>query len=168
MRKKFLLLLSALLIFLAYSCAGMGRAPEWGYEKEAVVLHLKSDTRLNLYQGSPHTLVLCVYQLKDPNAFNQLMDEKEGLQRLLECSRFDPGVTGAKMLVILPNRELTERLDRAEGTKYVGIIAGYYQLQKENITRFFQVPVGSFSKKPQKLNVELILGPQEIQETGKK
>ncbi|MBI4848460.1 MAG: type VI secretion system lipoprotein TssJ [Nitrospirae bacterium] len=168
MKRNILLLFFALLVFLTYSCAGMGRGPEYGYEKEGIIVHLKSDPQLNLYQKSPHTLFLCLYQLKDPNTFNQLMDETDGMQKLLECSRFDQSVTGAKSLVILPNQEKTEKLDRAEGTKYVGIIAGYYTLQKDSVTRFFPVQTGTFSSKPKVLNIDLYLGPQEIKEMEKK
>lgn len=168
MKKNILLLFLVLLAAMNYSCATLSRSPEYGYKKEAIILHLKSDPQLNLYQKAPHTLLLCAYQLRDPNAFNQLMDDKEGMQKLLECSRFDPSVTSAKSLVILPNQEIIEKLDRAEGTKYIGIIAGYYTLKKESVTRSFQIPRGFLSGKPKKLNVHLYLGPQEIMEKGKR
>ena len=143
---------------------------EWRYEKEAIRLHLKSDPQLNLYQRSPHTLVLCVYHLRDPNAFNQLLEEKEGLWKLLECGRFDPSVTFSKRVVIQPGQELTELLDRPEGGKYVGLAAGYYLLQKERVVRLFPIPVISEKKgstiflKPGRLNIDLYMGPQEIQD----
>lgn len=47
--------------------------PQWTYEKEAIRLHIKADNKLNLDEGEAHTLLLCVYQLSDPNTFNQLM-----------------------------------------------------------------------------------------------
>jgi predicted component of type VI protein secretion system len=141
---------------------------EWRYEKDAVRLHLKSDPQLNLYQRSPHTLVLCVYHLRDPNAFNQQLEEKEGLWKLLECGRFDPSVTFSKRVVIQPGQELTELLDRPEGAKYIGLVAGYYLLQKERVVRLFPIPVASERRgstvflKPGMLNIDLFLGPQEI------
>jgi len=143
---------------------------EWRYEKDAVRLHLKSDPQLNLYQRSPHTLVLCVYHLRDPNAFNQQLEEKEGLWKLLECGRFDPSVTFSKRVVIQPGQELTELLDRPEGAKYIGLVAGYYLLQKERVVRLFPIPVASERRgstvflKPGMLNIDLFLGPQEIQD----
>jgi len=143
---------------------------QWGYEKDAIRLRVKSDPQLNLYQRSPHTLVLCVYQLKDPNAFNQQLEEKEGLWKLLECGRFDPSVTHSKRVVIQPGQEVTELLDRPEGARYVGLVAGYYALQKERVVRLFPIPVVSEKKgnmiflKPGMLNIDLYMGPQEIQE----
>jgi type VI secretion system VasD/TssJ family lipoprotein len=168
MKKNILLLFLSFIIIMIVSCAGISRAPEYTYEKEAIVLKLRSDPQLNLYRNSPHTLLLCLYQFRDPNVFNQLLDEKDGLQKLLECSRFDPSVTSAKSFVVLPNGEKTEKIDRVEGTKYVGLIAGYYNLQKENVTYFVPVPVSSFGSKPKALNINLYLGPQGIKEAEKK
>lgn len=173
MKRYFEALLLSAVIVLFYSCASapvISQPP--GYEREAIRLHLKGDPRLNLYQGSPHTLVLCTYQLRDPNAFNQLIEDKDGFSKLLECSRFDPSVTYSRMLVIQPGQEVTESLDRAEGTKYVSIIAGYY-FPKKDVVRLFQIPVieetkGLFSRtkttKPGILYIDLYLGPQEIQD----
>ena len=147
--------------------------PDWGYEKDAIRINIKSDPQLNLYHGSPHTLVLCGYQLRDPNAFNQLLDEKDGLSKLLECGRFDPSVTYSKRWIVNPGKDSTESLDRFEGTKYMGIIAGYYYLKKESSTRFFRIPVteekksGAIVSKIEKLNIDLYLTPQEIQVIGR-
>ena len=63
-------------------------------------------------------------------------------------------------------------LDRAEGAKYVAIVAGYYLLVKERFVRVFDVPVvidkkGFFKKtltsKPAPLNLVVTLGPKQIQ-----
>ncbi len=166
--KKYFILLS---IFLFISSCGpkVIIPPDWKYGKDEIRLRLKSDPQLNLYQGNPHTLVVCMYHLRDPNAFNQLVDEKEGLPKLLECSRFDPSVTNAKRFILHPGKELTESLDRPEGAKYVGLVAGYYNLKKEGVIRFFQIPIveekkrGSIIQKPGVLSIDLYLGPHQIQ-----
>jgi predicted component of type VI protein secretion system len=107
--------------------------------------------------------VLCVYQLRDPNTFNQIAGEDEGLSKLLEGSRFDSSVTSSKKFVIHPDTEISETLDRAEGAKYVCIVAGYYELEKDQILRRIPIPLSIFTKQPKKLNIDLILGSQEIQ-----
>lgn len=146
------------------SCSKVSKTPEYTYQREAVTITLRADPRLNLYQGTPHTLVACTYQLRDPNAFNQLVDEKDGLSKLLECSRFDASVAYAKRLVVQPGQEFRDSLDRAEGAKYVSVVAGYYNLQKWNVVRLFQIPVSTKSSKPQDVNIELYLGPEAIQD----
>jgi type VI secretion system VasD/TssJ family lipoprotein len=174
MRKHVSFLFFIIPAVFIFSCApkpSIVLPPEWGYEKGAVRLHMKADPQLNLYSGSPHTLLLCIYSLRDPNAFNQLADEKDGLSKLLECGRFDPSVTNSKRLVVNPGQEMSESLDRAEGAKYVGIVAGYYQLfQKERAVRFYPIPVlqekkgNTIVSKPDILKLDLLLGPQEMQE----
>ena len=160
-------------VFWVCSCASKPMItipPDFTYGEGAIRFHLKSDPYLNTYERNPHTLVLCLYQLRDPNAFNQLLEEKEGLSKLLECGRFDSSVTHSKRWIIHPEREVTETLDRFEGTKYLGIVAGYYFLRRENAVRFFKIPVSEHKKgktitmKVEKLDLDLYLGPQEIQE----
>jgi type VI secretion system VasD/TssJ family lipoprotein len=164
--KLFLLLVPMVLLC---SCSKTVIPPRWEYEKDAVRLYYKSEPQLNFYRGSPHTLALCVYFLEHPNDFNQALDEKGGLEKLLECSKFAPSVTNTKRLIINPNKEDKEFLDRPTGAKYVAVAAGYYQLQKENIIRLFTIPISeekSMSKitqKPGILKIDLNLGPQKIQ-----
>lgn len=169
-----LLYLSATALLCSCTSTPAVKPPlEWGYEKEAITVILKGDPQLNLFQKSAHALVACLYQLRDPNAFNQFRAEPDGLAKLLECGRFDPGVATAKRLVIQPGQELNESLDRAEGARYVGFVAGYYRLDKERSARLFTIPAVEETKgfisrtktvKPGRLDVKLLLGPQEIQD----
>lgn len=164
--KKNVLLLFLSFLTVIVSCGGS--STQYLYKKEAIVLTMKSDPQLNLYRNSPHSLMLCLYQFRDPNMYNQLLDEKDGLQKLLECSRFDASVTSAKTFFMSPNGEKTEKIDRVEGTKYVGLIAGYYKLVKENVTYFVPIPLSFFGSNPKSLNINLYLGPQGIQQMEKK
>lgn len=146
--------------------------PKWSYEKDAIQVHLKSDPKLNYDEGTPHTLLVCLYQLKDPNAFNQLADDTDGIYKLLECGLFDAGVAASKRIIVNPGKDVNLTLDRAEGAKYVAVAAGYYTLQKDRMIRMFDVPVVVEKKgfisttktaKPGLLKVELDLGPTQIQ-----
>jgi type VI secretion system VasD/TssJ family lipoprotein len=161
MKKNVEILFICSLLFLVFSCAS---TPEYLYKEKAIALHLKSGPDLNLYDKKAHTLVLCVYQLRDPNAFNQLLDDEGGMSKLLACDRFDPGVTNSKRLVIQPDQDMTETLNRAEGTKYVGIVAGYYKSKRENMVRLKKVPIGIILRSPKKMKLGLYLGSQSIQE----
>jgi type VI secretion system VasD/TssJ family lipoprotein len=150
-------------------CASSGRsADDWKYERDAILINMTSDPQLNLYQGKPHALVLCIYQLKDPNAFSQALDEREGLNRLLDCTRFDPSITHAKRVVAQPGKDRIEKLDRYEGSRFVGVIGGYYALERDTVARIIQIPRGGFfTSKPKVLDLILYLGPQELQEAAK-
>ena len=159
-------------IFPVFSCASQPVAPpEWGYEKETIHVHLKAEPLLNLYDGDPHPLQICVYQLMDSNDIVRLSEDDEGLYNLIECGRFAPGVVSHKTLSIQPGQDLIFDLDRAKDAKYVAVVAGYYLLQKEAMVRLFDVPVIIEKKswinrtkiaKPAPLNIKLTLGPQKI------
>lgn len=142
---------------------GSGTSGMYGYEKEAISLHLKGDPNLNLFEKRPHTLLVCVYQLKDPNALNQVLQDAEDVSKLLECGRFDPSIVNTKKFILQPGKEISEALDRAEGARYIGIVAGYYNLDKQRASRILPVPVsGMFGKKAAKMDLDVFLGPDEI------
>lgn len=167
---KIVIIISVLLIS---SCATQSvlPPPQWSFEKDGIHIRLKADSRLNWYGGSAHSLRVCVYQLNEPNAFNQLTDNKENFSTLLKCSRFDPGVAGFHSFSIQPGKQISETLDRAEGAKYVAIVSGYYYFHKENMYRCFEIPTvieksGWIKRKvlvkPGPLNILLNLGPEQI------
>ncbi|MBW2246821.1 MAG: type VI secretion system lipoprotein TssJ [Deltaproteobacteria bacterium] len=168
LKVMFLVMVSSII----YACASQPLLPpQWQYEKEAIKLHIKADPKLNLEEGTPHTLLVCVYQLKDPNAFNQLAGDDDGLYKLLECGLFDAAVATSKRLIARPGQDITLALDRAEGAKYLAVVAGYFTLQKDRMIRLFNIPVVVEEKgfikrkriqKPGLLNIELILGQQQI------
>ena len=173
-RASMLLACGIVLPLLLASCAG-GSSSGGGagggaasgayeYEKDAITLHLKGDPNLNLFEKRPHTLLVCVYQLRDPNALNQVLQDAEDVSKLLECGRFDPSIVNTKKFILQPGKEITESLDRAEGARYIGIVAGYYNLDKQRASRIIPVPVGGmFGKKAAKMDLDVFLGPDEIQ-----
>jgi len=173
LRKLILTCSCLLLALLVWSCAPKQLPPPGlEYEEGAIKIHVKADPQLNLSDGKPHTLLVCVYQLKDPNAFNQLTGDQEGLYRLLECNLFDASVVGAKKLIIQPGQNTTFNLDRAQGATYVGVAAGYYLIERERIVRLYEIPVviekkgivrRTKRKKLGTLEIDLKLGAQQIQ-----
>lgn len=171
MVKKSIVFIGILSLLLAACASQPLPPPDWTYQKDAITIHLQADAKLNFDDGVPHTLLVCVYQLKDPNAFNQLAEDTQGIYKLLECSLFDTGVATAKRTIVNPGQDIKMMLDRAEDAKYVAIVAGYYVLQKERMIRLFDIPVEVESRgfikktkiqKPGVLNIELQLGPSQI------
>lgn len=167
------LALLSLLSFGIFACASQPLPPpDWNFEKDAIYLHVKADNKLNMDEGTPHTLMFCVYQLKDPNAFNQLSSDMAGIYELLKCGLFDGSVATSKSYIIHPGQDLDITIDRAQDAQYVAVVGGYFVLEKERMTRLYKIPVlveeKGFIKrtkiqKPEKLKVELILGPQQFQ-----
>ncbi|BBO67206.1 hypothetical protein DSCA_11360 [Desulfosarcina alkanivorans] len=170
--KRFISILIAGSLLMLTACAAKQLPPpEWTYEKEAIRMHIKADDQLNLDEGEAHTLLLCAYQLSDPNTFNQLSNDQDGLYKLLECSLFGDGAAASKRMIIQPGQDINMTLDRADGARYVAIVAGYYILEKDRMVKMVEIPEYTEKKgfikktktrKPAPLSVELVLGPQQI------
>ncbi|HDM77848.1 MAG TPA: hypothetical protein ENG51_15500, partial [Deltaproteobacteria bacterium] len=93
----------ALLIFLSFVMAGCATAPSEPiptYKREAVHLTLTASEQVNLYGGLPHATVLCVYQLSNPNVYQQMLEEVEGVDKLLSCENFDASVKSRRRIVV--------------------------------------------------------------------
>ncbi len=82
---------------------------------------------------------------------------------------------GYKEFIIEPGEEKIIYLDRAEGARWIGVVAGYYILSPDNCSRVFKIPLiykkkGLLFKKTSvsigKLFVNLMLGPTGIQQIG--
>ncbi len=149
--------------------------PQWTYSPGSLELRFRADKDLNLYDAQGHTLVLCVYQLSDPNGFNNQAKTGKGLKKLLECKDFDKTAVYFQQLIVQPGEDRVLALDRAEKATFVAVAAGYYELSPERSTRLFQIPVlerdeGIFTedivRTPGKLLVNLFLGPSGIQSVG--
>jgi type VI secretion system VasD/TssJ family lipoprotein len=166
--------LSSLMVSLMLLCSCAHQPPplpQWRYAREAIHLKLHADANLNLHEGKPHTLMICVYQLRRKTSFNALTDELDGRYKLLECQPFDTTVANTKRLIIHPGDNLNLLMDRLEGTRYLAIVAGYYLLQKKRIIRMVDFPVitekqGFMGNKTTtrvgKLNLTVIFGDQQI------
>ena len=170
--KRFLSALIAGSLLVLTACAAKQLPPpQWTYEKEAIRMHIKADSKLNLDEGEAHTLLLCAYQLSDPNTFNQLSNDQDGLYKLLECSLFGDGAAASKRMILQPGQDINMTLDRAEGARYVAIVAGYYILEKDRMVKMVNIPEyiekkgfikKAKTRKPAPLMIDLILGPQQI------
>jgi type VI secretion system VasD/TssJ family lipoprotein len=129
------------------------------YRKNELTFQIKGDGQLNKFQNNAHALYVCIYQLKDPNAFNQQAEENLG--KLLECTRFDSSVANSKRIVVQPGQEINEIRDRAEGARFIGLATGYYGAEKVRSTQLQPIPLVKGGSNGIKISIEL--GPNEIE-----
>jgi type VI secretion system VasD/TssJ family lipoprotein len=144
----------------------------WTYEKDAITLKFKTDKKLNLWKRKPHTLPVCIYQLKDTTAFNKLTCDQTGLKELLECEVFDLSMAASKRIIVKPGDNVGIKLDRVEDARYVAVVAGYYTVAKEGIVRLYEIPAEPEKKpfwhgktrRPLPVLINLVLGPSQLQD----
>jgi len=134
-----------------------------------------SDPFLNEYDGASHNLSVCVYQLQDPAAFQQLAASAPGVAKLLECAGFDAGVVSVQRVTIQPGRNVVLSLDRNEKARFLAVACGYYDLNLGAATRVYEIPVNSSTSgwlwwkgttyEPGKLAKKILLGKTGLQNT---
>lgn len=152
------------------------QAMKWTYAPRALTLEYTADLDLNSYDGFSHNLMLCIFQLGDTAAFEELAANEGGIRKLLACDRFDKSVVHFERRFVSPGSKATLSMDRAEGAQFVGIVAGYYDLQPGLVTRTWQFPLKvdqegmlfwkSDVYSPGTLEMYLLFGPKSIQRMG--
>ena len=175
---RLVLLMTACLVFPCLSCShNPDPVPSWGFEPNGIRIYYAADKMLNTVEGSAHTVLLAVYQLTDANAFQKLAKYEDGIRRLLEGQQSDPSFTATQRFFVEPGESRSISLDRTENTRWLGVVAGYYNLDPSRVSRVFEIPhtvqtEGFISRtrvaKVAPLELNLVLGPESIQVQEKK
>lgn len=145
---------------------------KWTFAAKAIEISFKADATLNSYDDEPHTLAVAVYQMSDPSVYLSYGVNREKLTEIMEAHRFDPSVTSFDQFFFQPGEERVIRIDRAENSRFVGIVAGYFQSDPDQVTRLFEVPVLVTPGKqevlasPGPLNINIFAGRNMIQQYG--
>lgn len=143
----------------------------WNFARGAILVEIEADPRLNEHSGEAHTLVLGVYQMEDAAAFYKLIADTALVGKSLESGKGGEGFVHFARYVVTPGQHSILQLDRAQKAKFVGITAGYYQMEAARSARLFEVPLtveseGMVSKTykaaPATLALRLNLGPDEL------
>lgn len=146
--------------------------PHWKFEANAIEIRFKASRGLNNYMGEAHSLVISIYQMSDPNAFSTYLADRDKLTEIMDPHRFDKTVTAYDQLFLQPGEERIVHLDRAENTRYVALVAGYYGADPDQVTRLFEIPVNTTAgvrdiiANPARLNLNIYAGDNMIQQFG--
>jgi predicted component of type VI protein secretion system len=144
---------------------------EWPYEKDAILVDLVSDLTLNFYSNQSHTVVLGVFQLADQKAFVDLLAKPDAVMKVLVGGKTSPEVVQFDRYVVNPGKKTTLKIDRVQGAKFVGFVAGYYQLKPVQAARLFRIPLNietsgvvttTYKAEPAILALRLFLGTDRI------
>jgi type VI secretion system VasD/TssJ family lipoprotein len=145
---------------------------QWPQAEKAIQIEIMADKNLNIYEGTPHAVPICFYQLFRPDFFNKLASYSEGLNRLIECRSFHPSVARIHRVTIKPNETKTIVMDREKDVKHVAVTAGYFFKNSSKITRMIDIPICAIRPaliksteivRPAPLNTQLRFGPEKIE-----
>jgi type VI secretion system VasD/TssJ family lipoprotein len=150
-------------------------SPTSGFEPGGIEIRYRADKMLNEFDNKAHTLVLVVYQLSDAALFQEFTLSNSGLKKLLASEHFDASAVFIKRYIIQPGESKKIILDRVENVRWIGLVAGYYNLDDALTHRLFEIPVITeetgwiFKKRSSRLDyflVNLYLGPHAIHRVG--
>jgi len=145
---------------------------QWPLAKKAIQIEILADKNLNIYEGTPHAVSICFYQLFHPDFYNKLASYPEGLNRLLECRSFHPSVARIHRVTIQPNEKKSIVMNREKDVRYVAVSAGYFFKDKSKISRIINIPVRAVRPaliksteivRPAPLDIQLTFGPEKIE-----
>lgn len=104
----------------------------WNLEPGGIRLLIETTEDLNLTQNVPLGLTMCLYQLKDFTGMQNVVNALGGVDALLACNlEALTGAVGARLFTLQPGQREEVIMDRLEGGRYLGVVAGYAHLRPE-------------------------------------
>ncbi len=110
------------------------------FQQKAISIQYVSNYNLNYYDHQSHVIPLVVYQLGNIDSFNSLKQDKSGLLKLLAAKKFDSSVMSVTKYFVAPQKKNEIILDRAEGTVWVALVTGYYDMEPSQVTLSYKIP----------------------------
>lgn len=113
----------------------------WNFQKNAIGLTIISSSNLNVVQGVPHSVSICLYQTENPDLLKAKAETEEGLRELLLCKSSPPERFQAQQIYVQPNTIVEKMLDRAENAKYLAVVAGFNILNSKQSFSIIPIPL---------------------------
>ena len=143
--KKILLLASLMVIA---GCAPnettrqqlLQQTPPW-YAEGAIVVTIKTEPVLNAWQGMSNALSLVILQSKEKQTLEALISSEKQARTLFSGAALSADILSADRFTAMPGQQTTLHINRAENTRYVAIVAGYYPAPGPGQTSLMAVPV---------------------------
>lgn len=115
----------------------------WVFEEDAIRLTVTASNQLNVFDGVPHTLVLRLFQLNGRSDFRDERKTRSGIRQLLVADSLDTlgaSVVAYNEMVIRPGGTVMRVFARSAETRFLAVAAGYYDLNREQVTRLVSFP----------------------------
>jgi type VI secretion system VasD/TssJ family lipoprotein len=168
------------LILAGCTSIGINTAPDakirqkvrWTWEKQAITIHVIPNRNLNLSDKRPHTLIIGIAEISDPNGFLPLLQNPDRAMETLASGKKRSGILAVRRFIISPGTAGDIVLDRMRDAVYLGIIAGYSDYSSKKDIRIRPMPVRvrrsgiifrSNHFRPAMVSVRLILGPKHLE-----
>jgi hypothetical protein len=79
--------------------------------------------------------------MNDPNTFRGLSVSQSGAVELMQKGQIDESIVNFQLISVRPGEQKKVSINRAQTAKYIGVIAGYFQLNPKTDVQIFPIPL---------------------------
>ncbi len=118
----------------------------WSLEKNGLRYRIEAAPDLNLEDGIPLGLTICVYQLKDISAFMAQASSAVGIDTLLDGKLEPVEARSSRVYRLQPGSAVDVTTDRMAEARFLAVVAGYAHLRPELCSVVIPFPVHTASE----------------------
>ena len=106
-----------------------------------LTFQISPDTQLNSLNEISNSCALLFLQSSGKKTLQDLMNNPALIKQFFSGSGKADGILKVDKYIAMPGQEITLHIDRSEGAKYVGVIAGYYPFPGKQHMLLLDIPV---------------------------
>lgn len=111
-----------------------------------LTFQISPDIQLNSLNEISNSCALLFLQASGKKTLQDFMNNPVLIKQFFSGSGKADGILKVDKYIAMPGQEITLHIDRSEGAKYVGIIAGYYPFPGKQHMLLFDIPVDVVEK----------------------
>ena len=120
----------------------------WARAPEGIRISLTASADANLVNDDPHVVTICIYQAKTVEGLTARAATREGLIELLQCRPDFSESVKATQRYVQPGEEAIFTLERAEGARYLAVVAGFDHLDPAACYASTPIPIHTETTRP--------------------
>ncbi|EFC0649952.1 type VI secretion lipoprotein TssJ [Escherichia coli] len=106
-----------------------------------LTFQISPDTQLNSLNELSNSCALLFLQASGKKTLQDLMNNPVLIRQFFSGSGKVDGILKVDKYIAMPGQEITLHIDRSEGAKYIGVIAGYYPFPGKQHMLLLDIPV---------------------------
>lgn len=119
------------------------RAP---FETSAITLNVTAKPDLNKWNEMSNSCTIIIIQAESKAILDKVIQDPFQLKILFNGAGTDERILRVDRYAVMPGQQNTLHIDRAEGTRILAVVAGYYPFPSQKHMAYFSIPITSTSQ----------------------
>ncbi|HHL2712514.1 TPA: type VI secretion system lipoprotein TssJ [Yersinia enterocolitica] len=140
--------LSVLLAVLIGGCADSSQQQKQAIEQveapfaaSAITLNFTAEPQLNMWNDMSNSCTVLIIQTADNPALNKILNDPMQLKSLFNGAGTAEEILQVDRYAVMPGQRNTLHIDRAQKTRNIAVVAGYYPFPGKKHMAHFAIPV---------------------------